>query len=106
METVLIMVSLQRQQAHLLATRAIVQSTLPEGKAATAAIKAFQAYYDVMMPFMDRAVNAEFETAKENLIKLTKHPLQFPIAQAYKAEAAKAVRLSRAQKFAIRARSR
>lgn len=106
METVLMMVSLKRQQASLLATRAIVQSTLPEGKAANAAIKAFQVYYDAQMPFMDRAANSEFEQAKANLMQMVKHPLRFSLTPHYQAEMAKAVRLSKRQRFALRARSR
>lgn len=96
------LVSLQRQQQALLATRALVQSTLPEGKAADPAIKAFQVYYDAQMPFMERAANADKEAEREALLDFVKHPVRIPLAPIYQAQAESAKRLTRLRRFLLK----
>lgn len=55
LESLFLLVFLQRKEADLLSTRALVQSTLPEGKAAQPAIEAYQKYVSQMFPFIQSA---------------------------------------------------
>jgi hypothetical protein len=55
LESLFLLVFLQRKEAELLATRALVQSTIPEGSAAKPAIEAYQKYVDRMFPFIESA---------------------------------------------------
>jgi hypothetical protein len=85
LESLFILVYLQRQEAHLLATRAIVQSTIPEGSAAKPAIEAFQKYCDTMFPFIKKA-----ETEDEHhqrLAEFIKHRAKIDLRPIYKAQA-------------------
>lgn len=61
LETLLCMVYVHRLNAELRATRALVQATLPAGKEADPAIKAYQDYHDNLMPFLARAEDTEKE---------------------------------------------
>lgn len=99
-ETLLMLVQLQRAKAALYSTRALVQSTLPEGKAADAAIKAFQTYCDLQLPFLERAANADVEEAKALLEQFVRHPLSFPIAPVIAAKAARVNRRHRTRQMA------
>lgn len=86
------LVHLQRAEADLHATRALIQSTLPEGKAGDAAIKAFQAYCAHQIPFLERAQNMEQEEARAKLDAFIKNPVRFPLAPIMAARAASTAR--------------
>lgn len=100
-ETLLMLVQLQRAKASLYSTRALVQSTLPEGKAADAAIKAFQTYCDLQLPFLERAQNADAEDAKAALEAFVRHPLKFPLAPVIAAKASKTNRRLRTKQMSV-----
>lgn len=76
LETVFILLHLQRTQQQLLATRALVQSTLPAGKAADPAIRAFEMYCDTMLPFLEKAAETEQDDARKFLEEFVKHPVR------------------------------
>lgn len=85
LESLFLLVYLQRQESNLLATRALVQSTLPEGKAAKPAIEAFQKYVDRMFPFIE---SASKETADhERLREFVKHPVKIDLKPVFAAQA-------------------
>lgn len=84
LETVFVLVHLQRTQQQLLATRALVQSTLPAGKAADPAIQAFEMYCDTMMPFLEKAANIEEDEARKFLKEFVKHPIRIDKRDIYK----------------------
>ena len=70
LESLFLLVFLQRQEANLLSTRALVQSTLPEGKAAQPAIEAYQKYVDRMFPFIESASKeSEIHTKLREFVK-------------------------------------
>jgi hypothetical protein len=70
LESLFLLVFLQRQEANLLSTRALVQSTLPEGKAAQPAIEAYQKYVDRMFPFIESASKeSEMHTKLREFVK-------------------------------------
>jgi hypothetical protein len=85
LESLFILVYLQRQEAHLLATRAIVQSTIPEGSAAKPAIEAFQKYCDTMFPFIASASKESEQHAR--LREFVKHPAKIDLRPVYQAQA-------------------
>jgi hypothetical protein len=77
LESLFLLVFLQRQEATLLSARALVQSTLPEGKAGKAAIDAFQKYADTMFPFIKSA--SKETDMHERLREFVKHPVKIDL---------------------------
>ena len=77
LESLFLLVFLQRQEAVLLSTRALVQSTLPEGKAGKPAIEAFQKYADHMFPFISSA--SKETDMHERLREFVKHPVKIDL---------------------------
>jgi len=55
LESLFLLVFLQRTESELLSTRALVQTSMPEGSAAKPAIEAYQKYVDKMFPFIESA---------------------------------------------------
>lgn len=55
LESLFLLVFLQRTERDLLSTRALVQTSMPEGTAAKPAIEAYQKYVDKMFPFIESA---------------------------------------------------
>ncbi len=103
LETVFILVHLQRQQAQLLATRALVQSTLPpEKEASDPAVKAFQSYCDVMFPYMERAGDMDRDQERKRLAEFVKHRMKISLHPIYKAQAEQAKRMSVLKRFRLR----
>lgn len=102
LESIFVLVFLQRQEAHLLATRAIVQSTLPEGQAAKPAIEAFQKYCDTMFPYIERAGDMEKEEQRARLAEFVKHPARIGLAPIYQAQAETARRMSTLKRFRLK----
>lgn len=87
LESIFLLVFLSRQEAHLLATRAIVQSTLPEGGAAKPAIEAYQKYCDRMFPHIERAGDVEKEDQHKRLAEFVKTRASIALAPILKAQA-------------------
>lgn len=76
------LVYLQRQEAQLLATRAIVQSTIPEGSAAKPAIEAFQKYCDTMFPTIESA--SKETDLHQRLREFVQHPAKIDLRPHFK----------------------
>lgn len=90
LESLFLLVYLQRQEADLLATRALVQSTLPEGQAAKPAIEAFQKFVDRMFPFIESASKESAD--HERLRDFVKQPVRIDLRPVYAAQAESAKR--------------
>ena len=85
LESLFLLVFLQRKESELLSTRALVQSTLPSGKAAEPAIEAYQKYVDRMFPFIQSA--AKESEVHERLREFVKHPAQIDLRPIMAAQA-------------------
>ena len=91
LETVFVLVGIQRRQAELLSTRALVQAIVglhalsPNPKETMhPAIEAFQLYADKMFPFLDKATTAEKTDQHKALEHFTKAPLRISTKDIYK----------------------
>lgn len=104
LESLFLLVFLSRQEAHLLATRAIVQSTLPEGKAATPAIEAYQKYCDRMFPYIERAGDMDKEDQRKRLAEFVKKRASISLAPVLKAQADQQKKISAMRQFRIKPR--
>ncbi len=84
LETLFCLIYLQRQEQQLHATRALIQSTLPEGQEqAKPAVEAFRKYYDLMMPFIETAKDVQKNSAREQLFAFAKHPMKIDLLHVY-----------------------
>jgi len=102
LESVFVLVHLHRQQAQLLATRALVQVSMPEHRAAQdPAIEAFQKYCDTMFPFLDRAADQEKEQARENLTKFVSKRAMIALKPIWKMQAEQAKRVATMKRFSL-----
>jgi hypothetical protein len=104
LESLFTLVYLQRQEAQLLSTRALVQVSMPtHQEAQDPAIKAFQKYCDTMFPFLDRASNQEEEQARAQLREFVKRPARIQLRPVWKAQAEHAKRMASLKRFAVKA---
>jgi hypothetical protein len=88
LESLFILVYVRRQEADLLATRALVRATLTKDEEDTdAAIEAFDKYCEKMFPFWKKAADTEADEEKKALLDLVKKPLRIKMAEIYKAQA-------------------
>lgn len=78
LESLFAIVYMRRHEAKLLETRAIIESTLPEGAAAKPAIAAYQQYHDRMMPFIEAALKPQNE-AHEMLKEFVKRKAKIDV---------------------------
>jgi phage/plasmid-associated DNA primase len=105
LETVFILIKLQRQQSELLSTRALVQSLVAlntEGKAAVdPAIEAFQKYCDTMFPFLENAADSEKTMAHKRLMEFVKRPARIALHPIYKQQAERAKTLAAQRRFRL-----
>ncbi len=102
LEAAFVYISVQRQWSTLLATRALVQSTLPEGKEASdPAMKAFQAYCDAMMPQLADKKPVKSE-AHERLAQFVKSAVSIDLRPIWAATMAAANQKVRAQRRSVR----
>jgi len=91
LESVFLLVYIRRQEADLLATRALVRSilNLSESKELEEeAIKAFEDYCERMFPFWKRAEDLEVDEQRKALMELVKKPLKIKLPELYRAQAA------------------
>lgn len=94
LESLFLLVFLQRQEAQLLATRAIVQSTLlTEGKQ-DPALEAFKAYSEAMVPFLEKAQLGQQKTEHELLNEFVKSPMKIDLKPIYQSQVDQAKRLA------------
>lgn len=88
LESLFMLVYLERANSALLAHRALIQAVLPLSKnEQDPAIKAYEAYCDHLFPFIERASNknVEDEETKKRLEEFTKHPSKIDLRPIYKA---------------------
>lgn len=105
LETVFVLVHLQRLNAELLSTRAMVQGLVglhESKKTSDAAIEAFQDYCNKMFPFMRRAMDTEREQAIKTLTEFTKHPARIALHPVYKERAEHAKRMATLKRFKLK----
>lgn len=104
LETLFVLVRLQRTQAEILSTRALVQSIvgLHEEKATQdPAIAAYQEFCDKMLPFLDRAVDNESEEARKRLADFVKSPARINLNPVYKQQAEHAKKMATLKRFKL-----
>jgi len=105
LETIFVLVRLERQQAQLMETRAMLQAIvgLHESRSTQdPAIEAFQEYCSKMFPFLDRAMNAEREEAHQRLMEFVKHPARIALHPIYKQQAEHAKKMASLKRFKLR----
>ncbi len=103
MESLFTLIYLGRQEAELLATRALVQVSMPEMREAQdPAIEAFQKYCDRMFPFLERATNQDKEEARKRLMEFVKRPARIKLKPIWKMQAQHAKRMATLKKFALK----
>lgn len=88
LETVFMLVWLQKQQANLLATQALVAAVRAgdSDEAGDVVVKAFDDYANKMFPFFERASDTKLEEEKKALMDLVRRPLRIKLADVYKAK--------------------
>lgn len=104
LETIFVMVRLERQQAQLLETRAMIQSVVglhESKKTQDPAIAAFQEYCNKMFPFLDRALNTEKEEAVARLNDFVKAPAKIALHPIYKQQAEHAKKMATLKRFRL-----
>lgn len=108
LETVFVLVRLERQQAQLLETRALIQSVVglhTEKKTQDPAIEAFKEYSSKMFPFLDRAMNTEKDEAMKRLEQFVKHPAKIALHPIYKQQAEHAKKMATLKRFKLQAKN-
>lgn len=105
LETVFVHVTVQRKDAELLSTRALVRSQwallAKSPDAAKASFEAYEAYAESMFPFLEKAQGLATMDDNQKLLEHVKHPMQIDI-QAIKRERAADTRARALQKFKMR----
>jgi hypothetical protein len=108
LESVFLLVFIRRQEADLLATRALVRSMINLSESQELeeeAIKAFEDYCGKMFPFWKRAEDLEVDDQRQALMKIINKPLRINMPELYKTQAAalkmKAKRKQASQKARI-----
>jgi hypothetical protein len=83
LETLFVLITLQRKDVELMATRALVLGSLAQllkdQAAAKDAIEGYRAYTDVMFPFLARAADQEKERERQQLLEHVKHPMRIDV---------------------------
>ena len=103
LEMLFTLVYLQKKEAELLATRAIVQVNMPEVREAQdPAIEAFKKYCDQMFPFLERAADQDKEKARRNLEEFVKKKAVIQLKPIWKMQAQHAKRMATLKRFAIK----
>ena len=106
LESIFILVHLERRSAEMLAHRALIQAVLPaEKEAQDPAIKAFEQYCDQVFPFLERAANKDKEDERAALERFAAHPAKIKMQQIYKAQADHAKKIQSLKKFRIKPQS-
>lgn len=102
LETVFILVALQRKDAELMATRALVLGSMAEDTGTRkTAIKGFQEFCDTMFPFLEQAGELDKQKDMQRLLDHVKHPMRIDVGS-IKAERAAAAKQKAHNKFKIR----
>jgi len=102
LERLFTLVYLSKKRADLLATRALVQASMPETKEAQdPVIKAFDAYCNNMFPFLERAADMDKENERKQLLEFVKRPARFDLRPIWSARKAHARRLATRSRFSL-----
>jgi len=103
LETIFVLVRLERQHAQLTETRALVQSIvgLYRDTKADPAIEAFQEYCSKMFPFLDSAMNTEKDEIKKRLEEFTRRPARISLIPHYKHLADHAKKMATLKRFKL-----
>jgi len=104
LETIFLMVMVQRRQAQLLETRALVQSIVglhESKKTQDPAIEAFEAYCSKMFPVLSRAMDSDKEKARTNLADFVKKRAKISMHQIYKQQAEHAKKMATLKRFKL-----
>lgn len=102
LETLFLLVMMERKDAELMATRALVLGTMADGSGQVKeAIAGFQAYCDAMFPFLQKAAEVDKNRDYERLMSVVAKPIRIDIAPTL-AERQQKARTKAAQKFKIR----
>ena len=89
LESLFILVYVQRQEAQLLQTQAIVHAVLQsEGDERKEAVETFDKYCERMFPFWKKAVDKEADEERKALMDLVKKPLRIRLPEVFKMQAA------------------
>jgi hypothetical protein len=86
LESLFILVYLQRQESELLATRALVEASLADEERKEA-VEAFERYCTKMFPFWKRGADLEDDEERKALMELVKKPLKINLSEVYKTQA-------------------
>jgi hypothetical protein len=80
LETVFLLVSLQRREAELLSQRTLLRGQLAilgkSTEAVKAAVESFEAYYDTLFPFMAEAADLDKQNDRAKLLEHVRYPMQ------------------------------
>lgn len=105
LESLFMLVLLQRQFAQLLSTRALVQATLPDEKeAADPAIAAFQKYHDTMFPFLDRIGDPDKEEQRKRLEEFVRRPARIDLKPIWRRTVETAKRIKNLKRMRVKQR--
>jgi hypothetical protein len=86
LESIFLLVHLERTETTLLSTRAMIQALLPlSKKEQDPAIKAYEAYHARMMPFLEKARSSEITADVERLKSFTKTAARIDLRPVHKA---------------------
>ncbi len=88
LESLFTMVLVERKRAELLATRALVQASIPAGKDADPAIDAYQKYVDAMFPFLEKATDTDADDQKKNLAEFVKRNAKINLTEYFQRQVA------------------
>lgn len=107
LETLFVLVRLERSQTQLLETRALVQSIVglhESKKTMDPAISAYQEFTAKMFPFLDRAMNQEKDQLNQRLENFVAHPARIKLDSYYKLMAEHAGKASNRKRFKLTAK--
>lgn len=89
LETIFMLVWLQRQQQQLMATQALIAAVRAGDtkEANEAVIKAFDEYCEKMFPFFQRATDTKLDEQKKALQEFVQKPLRIKMSDIYASQA-------------------
>lgn len=104
LETIFLMVMVQRRSAQLLETRALVQSIVglhESKKTQDPAIEAFEQYCAKMFPVLTRALDSDKEKARTRLSEFVKYRAKIAMHPIYKQQAEHAKKMATLKRFKL-----
>jgi hypothetical protein len=108
LESIMVLVRVERQRAQMMETRAIVQSIVglhESKKTQDPAVQAFQEYCAKMEPQLDGIVKGEKQAAIDALKEFVKRPAKIDLHPIYKQRAEHAKRMATVKRFRLKPKS-